>query len=825
MFSASLELSLKSVKLFRKKFNYTRLKTDEDNCYSECFEENNEYIEDLIISKGRRKKRLWIAGSIIAVVVIAAIIAVVVVLTTADDDNTNGGDETTNISLEDILENKLSARSFNATWISDSKLLYRDSPGNLMTYNLENNEKKEIFPSNPLLINSIISELSPDGKFILFGFEYQKLYRHSFYAKYTVIDLDTKEETEITIPNQRSTDQLALQYCGWSTQGNALVFVYLNNIYYKSSVNDDAKQLTTDGRDGYLYNGIPDWVYEEEIVASNKALWFSDDGKKLAYAKYNDQNVPIMTIPFYGIPGSLPYQYTRAVQIRYPKPNRPNPIVSLHVIDLTKLESTTINLEKPGNLNDDAILSAVTWATSEDLCAIWMNRVQNKAYIVSYETSENTYKTIKYLEENKGWLDLYSPPTFSLDGSQLILILSQDQGNNAGGYRHIVKLNRQENSELEALTHGKFVVTEILKWKNNFIYYEANTEEDPGVKHVYSYQINTKTIKCLSCDLKNANNESCLYNSAKFSEAAGLYVLNCAGPGVPSITIHNSEGHKIFDWEENQSLLEKTNSLKLPQIKTFTFETEGGFKAQVMLKLPADADLSGDTKYPMLVKVYGGPDSYQVDHKYLHDWGTYLAVNKSIIYATIDGRGSGLKGDKMMFTMYKKMGTVEVEDQIKVTKLIQETLPYVDSSRTAIWGWSYGGYASGMALAMDKEDVFKCGMSVAPVTDWTLYDSIYTERFMGLPTDLDNSLGYENAKLLNKYEGLRDKLYFLIHGTFDDNVHYQQSMLWSKVLEHQDILFRQQSYPDEDHGLAAVRPHLYHSLEHFLDECFIDNVD
>ncbi|KRT81809.1 hydrolase, partial [Oryctes borbonicus] len=229
-------------------------------------------------------------------------------------------------------------------------------------------------------------------------------------------------------------------------------------------------------------------------------------------------------------------------------------------------------------------------------------------------------------------------------------------------------------------------------------------------------------------------------------------------------------------------------------------------------------------KYPMVVNVYGGPDSYQVLEKFSVDWGSYLAVNKSIIYATIDGRGSGLKGDKILFSGYRNLGTVEIEDQISVTKQIQQTVAYVDDTRTAIWGWSYGGYASGLALATDKENVFKCGMSVAPVTDWTLYDSIYTERFMGLPTADDNSYGYESAKLLNKYSGIRDKEYFLIHGTFDDNVHYQQSMLWSKVLEHQDIMFRQQSYPDEDHGLGSVRPHLYHSLENFLDECFIGSV-
>ncbi|KAH0820104.1 hypothetical protein GEV33_002687 [Tenebrio molitor] len=282
----------------------------------------------------------------------------------------------------------------------------------------------------------------------------------------------------------------------------------------------------------------------------------------------------------------------------------------------------------------------------------------------------------------------------------------------------------------------------------------------------------------------------CLYNVAEFSEDCSHYVLTCAGPDVPDISVHSLE-KKIIDWNQNEELQELTRTKRLPKSQRMSFEVEGGFKAQVNLKLPSDFDASGNTKYPMLVNVYAGPDSFQVVEKFNIDWGSYLAANKSIIYATIDGRSSGLKGNDMLFASYRRLGTVEITDQINVTKQIQDTLPYVDSRRTAIWGWSYGGYASGMILANDHEGIFKCGISVAPVTDWALYDSIYTERFMGLPTIQDNYEGYRNANLLLKYEGLRDKQYFLIHGTHDDNVHYQQSMLWAKVLEQNDILFRQ----------------------------------
>ncbi|KAK0086081.1 hypothetical protein PV326_005689, partial [Microctonus aethiopoides] len=324
---------------------------------------------------------------------------------------------------------------------------------------------------------------------------------------------------------------------------------------------------------------------------------------------------------------------------------------------------------------------------------------------------------------------------------------------------------------------------------------------------------------------------------------------------------------RLIAWEDNDMIAKIVAEKSQPIVKRFSVPVADGFDAQVRLLIPPGADLTGSTKYPMLVYVsvitalisaklfgdkqrskvnhqyqidvdpYGGPDTYQVTEQFNIHWGTYLVTNKNIIYAAIDGRGSGLKGSNMLFAGYRNLGTVEIYDQINVTSTyslfyieecnpelqnhLHENLPYIDKTRTAIWGWSYGGYAAGMSLAMDTKSTFKCGMSVAPVTDWTLYDSIYTERFMGLPTPSDNVGGYEQGQLLNKAANIKSNSYYLIHGTLDDNVHYQQSLLLAKILEENDILFRQQTYTDEDHGILRTRAHLYHSLEKFLDDCLI----
>ncbi|XP_015595104.1 venom dipeptidyl peptidase 4, partial [Cephus cinctus] len=568
----------------------------------------------------------------------------------------------------------------------------------------------------------------------------------------------------------------------------------------------------------------------EEVFSSNKALWFSPSGTKLAFGYFNDSNTPIMNIPFYGYPGSLSFQYTSAIPIHYPKSGTTNPTVKLYYVNLEDVirdNFTLMEIEYPRQLSSvERILTAVAFPTDNIVSATWMNRVQNQAYFHLCNVSTLNCTTALSYVESDGWVEQFDAPHFSKDGTAFLLILPQSQGED-GDWRHLVLVTNATSGSPStiALTSGTFVVTEIISWDedSNYVYYLATTKDDPAVQHLYRVSTldSNYTSECLSCNIKsNTDDTYCLYNSAKFSTDNSYYILTCSGPGVPDISIYNRNSTKLFTWENNHDVANLVSGKSLPKVQRYTVSVMDGFEAQVRLLLPPNADLSGSTKYPMLVYVYGGPDSYQVTEKFNMDWGTYLVTNKSIIYAAIDGRGSGLKGNNMLFAGYRNLGTVEIIDQINVTRHLQENFPYIDSTRTAIWGWSYGGYAAGMTLAMDYNGVFKCGMSVAPVTDWALYDSIYTERFMGLPTVDDNLVGYEQGQLLNKVDNIKTKSYYLIHGTLDDNVHYQQSLMLAKVLEQKDILFRQQTYTDEDHGIAQSRAHLYHSLENFLDECF-----
>ncbi|KAF5298439.1 hypothetical protein FQR65_LT01218 [Abscondita terminalis] len=780
-------------------------------------------MRELISEKrlGRKKKIIMIVGGAITLIVATAVIIAVILL--AEKSNASPlVKEAKAIALEDFIEGRLNPKPFNGTWVSDNEIIYRSSNGDIRLFNMDTMAYDTLLriSNTPVLARAVDFTLSADKKFLLVAHDYQKIYRHSYVAQFTVVNLKTLATSSIN-----AKGEIILQLAVWAPVGNAIAFVARNNVFYQPSATSFSRQITLDGQIGNIYNGVPDWVYEEEVLSTNQALWFSPDGKKLAYGKFVDTKVKIMTLPVYGEPGSLEFQYTKAVQVRYPKPGTNNPVVSLHVADLEA--NADLDLPPPPNIeNQEPVLASVTWATNEVLSVVWMNRVQNEASIVAYSTgAQASYEVINTLKQPNGWVELFSAPKFSKDGSKFVIIQSHDQGNGEGSYRHVTLYDRVANHPGKALTSGLFVVTDIIQWDdaNNLIYYQANMPGNSSVQHVFTVSPTTLTTRCITCNLRTSHTDSeCLYNSAEFSTNMSYHLINCDGPNVPE-TILYTKDKKLKMWESNNEIRNLVRTVSTPTIEKFTFNVADGFEAKVMLKLPPNIDKSGETKYPMLVNVYGGPDSFQIVDRFNLDWGSYLAANKSIIYATIDGRGSGLRGDKHLFALYRRLGTVEIADQINVTRQIQERLPYVDGSRTAIWGWSYGGFASGMALAEDTDDVFKCGISVAPVTDWTLYDSIYTERFMGLPTSDDNAAGYDNAKLVEKTEGLRDKKYFLIHGTLDDNVHYQQSMLLSKVLEQNDILFRQMSYPDEDHSLGSVRPHLYHSLEQFLDECFIDN--
>uniref|UniRef100_A0AAG5DHZ4 Venom dipeptidyl peptidase 4 n=1 Tax=Anopheles atroparvus TaxID=41427 RepID=A0AAG5DHZ4_ANOAO len=796
-----------------------------------------------LVGSGKKTLRWYLVFGTLAVILTVIAVALVVILTASNDEGvppenapivSDGGDP---ITLQDFLSGRLSASGYTGTWTANGKIIYRDDFGSVMLYDPEENSTRTLLgPRNEDLLQGFKFDLSPDGKFLLVARGYSKIFRHSYLAVYDVVDLATKQVYPVNVGGERR----ALNLVEWGPVGHSFIFVHLNNLFYRESPTAPEVQITTDGSPS-VYNGIPDWVYEEEVFSTNLATWFSPDGQRIAFIRFNDTETPLMKIPIYGPPGNPDYQYPHELSLHYPKVGTKNPEVHLYQYDLRERRmqevAPPVELVNPQR---DHIITSVGW-TNDRLVTIWMNRVQNHALLRSCRTIEagagdaDQCMTVHEIKQSGGWLDLFSAPVFNGAGTHFLVIASQNQGS-AGGYKHITMISTTEPRSAVALTSGKFVVQDILKWDaaTNLVFYTANTEEESHVLHVYAIEGKpgaSATGHCLTCDADVGAKQS--FFNAQMSPMSGdnYLVLEARGPNIPwSHVFHWSVGEGsaanaikmklIKEWESNRHVERLLKNKSLPRVEIHDIDLENGFTAKAMLLIPPGVNTtSAAVKHPMLVDVYGGPNSANVVGTWSIGWGTHLASNRSVVYAKIDGRGSGLRGDRLMYQIYRRLGTVEVQDQITGARKLADQLPYVDRERLAIWGWSYGGYASAMALAQDTSRVFQCAVSVAPVTDWSFYDSIYTERYMGLPSAGDNRQGYETSRLTAKHERFRNRTYMLVHGTYDDNVHFQQAMQLSRALETNDIQFKQVSYPDEDHSLAGVRPHLYHTLGKFFTEC------
>lgn len=712
-------------------------------------------------------------------------------------------------SLEEIVDGSFSAKGFNGTWISSTKIMYRDSKTkDLLTFDVKTLKSTVFLNASALEGNPSLS-LSPDGLYLLVGHLVSKGNRISNLRKYRVYDVHKESWSNIA---EGGNVSLAI----WSPIGNDLLYVINNDIYYRKA--KDVKKvtrLTFDGVPGIIYNGVPDWVYEEEVLKSDGALQVSPDGKFLIFATFNDTEVKDAFYPIYGKPGDIDGQYPSIMKLKYPKSGSTMPTVTLNLINLANPNSTLMTLRAPVDIvGREHILYTFSWLTNNTFAATWTNRVQNIAQIVSYRVNGKA-SYISTLKETEGWV---SPSELIHHKGCLIYLASQDSGTPAGKFMHITKLHLKKKSEVD-LTPGASNVLSIvgIDESTSKIYYLATAPGAPSQKNLYSVSIfQSGNPICVSCNHTSLEGRQCKYADAKFSSDKSFYALTCSGPDPPNSVIYNSMGNQIFAWQSNEVLRTKLTHRLQPVMKDISV-TVNGYKSDVKLFLPPGFDES--EKYPMLVKVYGGPGSVRVLDSFSQSLEHYMTTNRSTICALMEGRGSGNKGSKMLFEIYRGLGSVEIEDIIDITKILQDKFSWIDANRTSIWGWSYGGYATGMVLATDERSVFKCGVSVAPVAAWIYYDSIYTERYMGLPTAEDNLAAYNSSDLTRLVEGIRGKDFLLVHGTGDDNVHFQNAMAVGKALAIKDVPYQEVSYPDERHSLSGVSSHLYHTIDKFLGKC------
>ncbi|XP_050457297.1 inactive dipeptidyl peptidase 10 isoform X1 [Cataglyphis hispanica] len=856
---------------------------------------DNVYDDEELVS-ANPNQRNW-RGILIALLVIVAVLALIVtsvaLLTPPDDGPRVRG---TRLRLSEVLSGELSPLLFNGSWASNRHICYRDIWGGISLLNVSdpNIVSRSLMPNETLRrLNPVKFSLSPDRQYLLLAQNVKKLFRYSYLAQYVIYDIKTRECIALT-PHPEKDVHPYLLLAQWTPlNGHGLVMVQDYDIYYRTSpMSNTGYRVTSTAVPGILSNGVPDWLYEEEILHSGEAIWMSPDGHMMLYASFNDSLVEEMHISWFGEGNKALYPDIRS--LRYPKPGTPNPSVRLYVADLVDPKNIRTKVVKPPSIIEhmDHYFTTASWVSLTEVCITWLTRAQNLSLVTICKSPMWHCQEIqKITSEGHGWVDTPpEAPLFSANGSSYVAISPVKDGP-AGYYKHII-WNNLLRRKVVPLTHGKFEVVKILVWDqiNNTIYFIGIPSMRPGQRHLYRVSSIVPRSGsplhpaiCLTCTVSSdmTNDESehrtsssnarqnpnewhqdhyesqtdnidnkenrqakdtskrnksknknilkngdppCQYHNAIFpSKGLDYFVLECLGPGIPTVALYKTEmpmPRLIMILQNNTLLRERVASIALPQVKTFPVQISGGYNAQVRLHLPPGLREDEITRYPLVVQVYGAPGSQLVTEMFKVDWNTYLASRKNVIVAQIDGRGSGGQGYKLLHEVYYRLGSVEVADQLEVTEYLRDSLHFVDKRRVAVWGWSYGGFVAALVLAHPKQNVFQCGISVAPVVSWELYDSAYAERYMGLPNVTSNYKGYAESNVYDKVEYLHDKMFYLVHGTADDNVQFQQSMALARHLAKKGILFRQQVYPDVSHTLAGVKGHLYLSMEQFLEDCF-----
>ena len=622
---------------------------------------------------------------------------------------------------------------------------------------------------------------SKDETKLLLKTESEAIYRHSEFADFFIFDLASKSLQKVA--------ETKVQEATLSPDNQHIAYVYENNIYIKNLQSNQTQQITFDGAKNKIINGLTDWVYEEELGFVRAFDW-NADGTSLAFLRFDETEVPEFTMMNYGED-----LYPQPITFKYPKAGEKNSLVTLHIFDLNTKKTNKIDL------GSYEYIARIKWSNHPDLLtAQTINRRQNDLKLIQINRKTLQNKLLLN-EKSDTYVNVRDYFTFLKDNS---FIWSSDRD----GWEHLYWYDA--NGILKnQITKGNFDVLNFygLDEKNENLFYQS-TENGSINKTVYAIDLKGKNKKLLSRDSG--------INKPSFSKNKKFYINNFSDSKTPNVyTLHSEKGTLLKEIKNNTKLLDKLKSYKISKREFSTVTTSDGTFNMWMIK-PLDFDAT--KKYPLLMYQYSGPGVQSVENSwsaYDEYWYSMLA-EKGYIIACVDGRGTGGKGRDFTKVTYKELGKYETIDQIEAAKKLG-ALPYIDTSRIGIWGWSYGGFTSSNAILKGR-DVFKMAIAVAPVTSWRYYDTIYTERYLQTPQENPN--GYDKNSPLFFADQLKGN-YLLIHGSADDNVHVQNSMQMINALIDADKQFDSELYPDSNHGIYQrpnSRLQLYKRMTKFIEE-------
>lgn len=623
---------------------------------------------------------------------------------------------------------------------------------------------------------------SADESKLLFSTQEEKIYRHSFKSNYIVFQAKDKHWNFLSAKEKQ-------QLATFSPDGKNIAFVRHNNLYVVDLVSNTETQITTDGMKNKIINGVCDWVYEEEF-GFDKAYAWSPDSKSIAYYRFDETEVKEFGMPMYGT------LYPEYNTFKYPKAGEKNSIVTIYMYTLSSKAIIKADL----GAETDQYIPKIKWTANPGvLSCIRLNRLQNKLELLFID-GKTGKSTIILTENSTTYIDLTDDLTFLSDNSSFIWSSELE------GFNHLYRYS-MDGKLLNKITQGNW---DVIAYKG--------------------YHEQTKTLYFTAAQSASINKDVCKiaidgtgftvlsekkgYNEPNFSTTFAYFINNHSNANSPAeYVLYDNSGKRIRTLEDNATLSTKLKNYTLSKKEFSSIKTAEGVELNTwMIKPP---DFNETKKYPVIFVIYGGPGRNTV----LNTWEStgymwhQLLAQQGYIVVSVDNRGTRYKGAEFKKCTYGNLGKLETEDQIAAAKYFAQ-LPFVDKSRIGIQGWSYGGYLSSLCITKGS-DVFKTAIAVAPVTNWRYYDSIYTERYLGLPKD--NAKGYDENSPIN-YTQLLKGNYLLIHGTADDNVHFQNSVEMVTSLQKANKQFDFMMYPDKSHSITGgnSRLHIYTKMTEYL---------